>query len=129
MSTETIITSRRAVPVDIGTLKLYCEEMSISGKRVIAEASTVSGSDTVTNTSPRCDVITLKGRTFDEEKPLHAAALLDSLLRSSTLLTVQYRGLIFGSSRILSFTVSDSGRDFVEVTVTLSSAAVSETVG
>ena len=123
------MTSRRAVPVDIGTMKLYCEEMSISGKRVIAEASTVSGSDTVTNTSPRCDCITLKGRTFDEEKPLHSAALLDQLLRSSSLLTVQYRGLVFNNCRILSFAVSDSGRDFVDVTVVLSSGSVSETVG
>jgi len=126
MSTATYLNNRKAVPVYIGSMLIYCEDMSISEKRVIAEASTVSGGGAVTNTAPRCASITLKGRAFNEELPLHNAAQLDSMLRSSTTLTVQYRGLILGRCRILSFTVSDSGLNYVDITVTLSSDSISE---
>ena len=126
MSTSTFISNRRAVPVNIGTMQLYCESMVLSAKRAVSEASTVSGSGTVTNTSPRCADITLKGRAFNEEQPLHSAAVLDSLLRSSTALTVQYRGLIFNSCRILTYEVTDSGRDYADISVSLSSAGVTE---
>ena len=126
MSTSTYISNRKAVPVTIGTMQLYCEDMKLSAKRVIAETSTVSGSGTVTNTSPRCAVITFKGRAFSETSPLHNAALLDALLRSSNTQTVQYRGLVFSSCRVLAFEVTDSGRDYIDVSVTLSSTGITE---
>ena len=126
MSTSTLINNRRAVPMNIGSLRLYCEEMSLTGKRVIAETSTVSGSDVVTNTSPRCASVTIKGHIFDEEVPLSAGAALDSLLRSTQTLTVYYRGLIFGNCRVLSFNISDSGREYLDVTITLSTDLITE---
>jgi len=126
MSTSTFITNRKASPVTIGNMQLYCESMELSAKRVIAETSTVSGTGTVTNTAPRSAVITLKGRAFDETSPLKSAAQLDSLLRSSNTLTVQYRGLVFTSCRVLAFEVTDSGRDYIDVSVTLSSSGITE---
>jgi len=126
MSTSTYITSRRAVPVSIGTMQLYCEDMTIAAKRVNAETSTVSGSGTVTGSAPRCAVVNMKGRTFDESSPLHSAAQLDALLRSHSTLTVSYRGLVFDDCRILAYEVTDSGRDYVDLSVTLSSAGISE---
>ena len=126
MSTSTYITSRRAVPVSIGTMQLYCEGMTIAAKRIIAETSTVSGGGTLTGSAPRCAVINMKGRTFDESSPLHSAAQLDTLLRSSAALTVRYRGLVFEDCRILTYEVTDSGRDYVSLSVTLSSAGISE---
>ena len=62
-------------------MQLYCEDMMIAAKRVNAETSTVSGSGTVTGSAPRCAVVNMKGRTFNESSPLHSAAQLDALLR------------------------------------------------
>ena len=121
MSTATYLNQRKAVPVNIGDMLLYCEEFTAAAARTVSEQGTVSGSAAVTGTFPHSAKLTMKGRAFDEDEPLSHVLMLNDMLRSSTVLTVEYRGLFFANCRIVSYKAGDCGNDWLDVTVTLSS--------
>ena len=121
MSTSTYLTRRKAVPVNIGDMLLYCEEFTASAARTVSEKATVSGGAAVTNTFPHSAKLTLKGRAFDEDEPLRHIQMLNDMLRSSAVITVEYRGLFFGNCRISAYKADDCGSEWLDVSVTLSS--------
>jgi len=121
MSTETYLCRRKAVPVNIGDMQLYCEEFTAAAARALSEEGTVSGGAAVTGTFPHSTKLTMKGRVFDEDEPLRHVLTLNDMLRSASVLTVEYRGLFFGNCRIVSYKAGDSGSDWIDVSVTLSS--------
>ncbi len=124
MSTTTILNQRKAIPVNIGDMQLYCEEFSASASRTVSEAATVTGDAALTGTFPRSAKLTMKGRAFDEDAPLSFLLMLNDMLRSPQTLTVEYRGLFFGDCRVLSYSVGDSGENYTDISVTLSSADI-----
>ncbi|MBR4626855.1 MAG: hypothetical protein IKO47_04020 [Ruminococcus sp.] len=121
MSTSTFLEQRKAVPVYIGDMLLYCESFTAEAERTVAEKSTVDGDAALTNTFPRRAKLTLTGRVFNEEEPLMNVLMLNDMLRSASVLTVEYRGLYFGNCRILSYKAADTGKSFLDLSLTLSS--------
>ena len=121
MSTETYLSRPKAVPVNIGDMQLYCEEFTASAARALSEEGTVSGGAAVTGTFPRSAKLTLSGRVFDEDSPLRHVLMLNDMLRSASVLTVEYRGLFFGNCRIVSYKAGDCGSEWLDISITLSS--------
>ena len=119
MSSGTILNSRSADAVLIGSMTLYCESFSVSAARVLCETSTVGGEGTVTNTYSKNARITLKGRAFSEEAPMYHAIELDSLLREGSVFDTDYRGMTLKNCQVQSYTVSDTGRSELDVSVVL----------
>ena len=126
MSASTVISTRKAVPVAIGSVTLYCESFRAAAAMTVTEASAVSGGGIVTNSAPRCEKLTFTGRIADEEQPLGAVMELNNMLRAPEPFDVEYRGLVFPDCVIQSFTADDNGCDYIEVSVTLITPELTE---
>lgn len=124
MTTE--LTMRQAIPVHIGTMTLYCESFKTSAVRSFSEEASVTGNDVITSSCPRAAKITFSGRVCNPENPINFVRTASSLLRSSNKFNVAYRGLIFKSCSVQSFTADDRGEDFISVSITLVSADIPE---
>lgn len=119
MSTETILGSRSAEAVLIGNMTIYCESFSVSAVRVLCETSTAGGEGTVTNTYSQNARVTIKGRTFSEDVPMYHTMQLDGLLRAGTVFDTVYREMVLKNCRLQSYTVADSGRSDLDITLVL----------
>lgn len=117
MSTK--LTSREAVPVEIGELRLYCEEFKAAGVRSFSETASVSGVDVITNSCPKAMKITFSGRICDEESPLGFITYANNMMRSADELDISYRGVEFSGCRIQSFSAEDRGEAYISASITL----------
>ncbi|MBP3309214.1 MAG: hypothetical protein J6L05_00155 [Ruminococcus sp.] len=117
MSTK--LTSREALPVEIGSFRLYCEEFKASGVRSFSETASVSGDDIISNSCPKAAKVTFSGRICDEESPLGFIVYADNMMRSAAELDISYRGVEFSGCRIQSFSAEDRGEDYISASITL----------
>ena len=114
-----IISERKPVPVNIGSLTVYCDEFKVSGDTLIREQATVTGSTVLTNDCRFSTKITISGRYYDENFLLGIVIPTDSLSGSDTTYNIEYRGVIFGNCRVKSYTVEDKGLDYIYMTLVL----------
>lgn len=110
---------RKAVPVIIGDVQIYCDSFSVSDSRVLAERATASGDNAVTNQYVKLPRVILKGRTFDEDTPLGAVCSLNGLMGSAQTFNVFYRGITCRNCVVTAYTADDSGRDYIDFSLTL----------
>lgn len=127
MNETTTFTAREAFPVAIGSVTMYCEKFRASAARRFTEESTVIGGDVFTNESPRSMEMTFSGRICVENAPLLTLLNAYNTLRRSVRNDISYRGLVFRNCQMKSFTVEDSGLDYVELSVTAITADDVET--
>lgn len=118
MSTN-IINSRKPELVALGSFTLCCESFKAEASLAVADEVTVSGDEVITSAAPKYTRITLTGRVCDENSPLAAVITINNMLRSRTAMSVTYRGVVFSSCRLLSYKITDSGEDFLDITATL----------
>lgn len=113
-----IVTRREAVPVQIGPVTLYCESFRAAGSSVLYEQPTVSGGTVITNRYKRSSELTFTGRVYGTAAEI--IAVFDILTGGHPALSLTYRELSFTGCLLRSYTAEDSGGDFTDVTVTLS---------
>ena len=119
MNGDLIIEQRKAVPVFICGIQLFCDSFSVSDTKVIAERATVSGGNAVTNIHPKCSRVVLKGRTFNETTPIEPVCVLKGFMDNSQTFNFFYRGISCKKCRVAAFTVEDSGRNYLDFSLTL----------
>lgn len=115
------LSERKSFPVRIGDIVLYCEGYKASAMRTLAEASTVSGSNIITNSAPRAMKLTLRGRVIPLGNKMQFVCTAYNMLRSKVLFNIDCRGLSCTGCTLLSFTAEDTGRDFINAEMTLAS--------
>lgn len=122
MNSVTTITNRESIPVDIGSLTVWCESFKASAVRSFTEEPLVSGGETITNTCPRAMKLTFTGRVCSKGAPLDFVKMASDLIRSDQSYTVAYRGLVFSGCRVQSFNAEDKGEDFIYAVISLITA-------
>lgn len=125
MSSTAAFSERRAVPVVIGGVTLYCEGFRISAARVLNEESAADGSTAVTNSAYRSSRLTFRGRVCTEDAPEDFILGFNSLVHSAATFTIEYTGLVFSGCRMLGYTIEDKGGEWADISVTV---ATGETV-
>lgn len=115
------ISERKAFPVRIGDILMYCDGYKASAVRMLAEASTVSGNNIVTNGAPKAMRLTLRGRIIPSNKPMQFVCTAYNMLRSKVLFNIDCRGLSCTGCTLLSFSAEDTGKDYINAEITLAS--------
>ena len=110
-----VITRREPVPVQIGTVTLFCESFRAEGSAVVYEQASVSGETVVTNRYKRSSVLTFTGRVCGSAAEVIAA--LDGLAGSGSTIALSYRDLDFTGCTLRSYSAAEDG-DIVSLTVT-----------
>ena len=113
------LSERKAFPVRIGDILLYCDGYKASAATMLAEASTVSGSSIVTNSAPRAMKLTLRGRIIPTNKPMQFVCSAYNMLHSRAIFNIDCRGLSCTGCKILSFTAEDTGNDYISAETSL----------
>lgn len=122
MTEVTAINERKPVPVAIGGSTLFCEGFKASAVRSITEESTSDGGTVFTNNASRSTKLIFSGRVCTEGSPADFIYSFNALVNSSAGFNVEYMGLVFSGCRMLSYSFSDNGGDWADVTVTLITA-------
>jgi hypothetical protein len=112
------LTFREAEPVAIGSYTLYCERFSASAARDISETSTVTGNGIITGDGQRASRLTFSGRVCDENEPLSFLRYIGNMIRGSTSINIEYRGIVFSGCRLQKYEVEDNGDDSINASVT-----------
>jgi hypothetical protein len=118
MSGATAFSCRRAVPVSIGGIIVYCESFRATAARVLSEESTADGGTAVTNSAYRSTRLVFSGRVCTQGQPEDFILGFNGLVHSAADFTVEYMGLIYGGCRMLSYSFEDKGGEWAEVSVT-----------
>lgn len=116
---STIISSKAPYPVRIGTLLLYCEKFHAESSRAYSEKTTVSGNTFFSNTNKKALRITLEGRIYDKDVPMRSVLYANAMMKSDITFSFAYRDISFSGCLIQSFSVTDSGEDYIDVSITL----------
>lgn len=122
MTGITEISSRKAYPITIGSMIMYCENFRAAGNKQFSEKSTAIGNDVFTNTCCRALKFTLEGRIYNKDSPLSIISDSDSIMRTNKELIIEYRGLYFTSSFLQSYCMEDKGEDFIYASLTFITA-------
>lgn len=122
MNRVTAFSERRAEPVIIGGITLYCEDFRITAARVMNEESAVDGSTAVTNSAYRSSRITFRGRVCTQGAPEDFILSLNGLVHSAAAFTIEYTGLVFSGCRMLAYTIEDKGGEWADISVTVVTA-------
>ena len=127
MNSVAVISERESVPVNIGSMTLWCEGFKAAAVRSFSEESLVTGGGTITNSCPKAMKLTFSGRICEGSDDFVRQA--SDMLRSTESFSVVYKGLVFSGCRVQSFNSEDKGEGFVYAVITLiTSEAVGEEV-
>ncbi len=111
--------SYRPQEVDIGGYTLFCEKFRAERTRTLAEKTTVSGENAVTNSGRKSLRLTFTGRIASDEQPTGLLYEMDTLMASGTGFSVEYGDLVFSGCHLLSFSTEDGGEGVIQASVTL----------
>ncbi|MBR1591657.1 MAG: hypothetical protein IJ666_01420 [Ruminococcus sp.] len=118
MPEDVNITSRTAAPITVGDIDFYCESMKVSAVNLFYEQPTVSGGTVVSNEYTKASRLTFSGRICGDTR-FETMADLNNMMKSVSDFSVSYMGIIIGGCRLQSFTFSDNGLDYAEISLTL----------
>ena len=116
---------RKAFPVQINNLKLYCESMKLSAETAVFESSTVTGYPLMTNKDRKMLRLSFTGRVYNENTPMRLAGFAANYNNYEGI-DIIYRDLRFPRCIITGFSAEDSGEDYITLTV---NAATNSSVG
>ena len=90
------ISTREAVPVDVGMITLYCESFKASAVTALYEQPTVTGTTVLTNKCRKSTKLTLSGRVYDENSPLSTVTYINNITGNCTFIIINkfYQPLI-----------------------------------
>jgi hypothetical protein len=110
------LSEKKAFPVKIGAMTLYCEKMTLSADTAVTVNPTVTGSSVVTNKCKKVTRLSFTGRIYNKEKPMFYAGFANNL-NGNEGVEIIYRDLRFVRCIITGIKAVDGGEDFVELTV------------
>ena len=121
------ISTREAVPVDVGMITLYCESFKASTVTALYEQPTVTGTTVLTNKCRKSTKLTLSGRVYDENSPLSTVTYINNITGKSTM-HISYRGIRFDNCMVQSYSAEDRGDDVIYLTLTLTTNSDAENI-
>ncbi|MBO5572099.1 MAG: hypothetical protein J5926_05240 [Ruminococcus sp.] len=128
MSTVTEITSREAMPVTVGGCTVYCDSFRVSAVRAVNEETTVDGESVITSSGLRAARLVFSGRIYDETRPLRFLTDISSPMSGGQAYTITYRGIRFTGCILQKYELTDSCRDWTEVSLTLITYSEAEVI-
>lgn len=119
----TSINIKEPTPVKIANVTLYCEKMTLLAKSTLYHTPTVLGVSVKTNKCRQFTYLTFTGKVYEKERPLRIAMLLNNM-NSTENHKIKYKGVEFPYCMVTGLKVEDSGKDYIDITVTLATAAL-----
>lgn len=119
----TEISEKRAFPVKIGTVELYCEKMTMTAETILNVNPTINGTAVMTNKCRRLTKFSFTGRVYNKEKPMFLAGLANNLNGTENV-EIVYKDLRFGRCTITGYSAIDSGEDYIELTINAATSSI-----
>lgn len=119
----TEISEKRAFPVKIGTVELYCEKMTMSAKTILTVNPTIKGTAITTNKCRRLTEFSFTGRVYNKEKPMFLAGLANNLNGTENV-EIIYKDLRFARCTVTGYSAVDSGEDYIELTINAATSSI-----
>lgn len=119
----TEISEKRAFPVKIGTVELYCEKMTMSAKTILTVNPTIKGTAITTNKCRRLTEFSFTGRVYNKEKPMFLAGLANNLNGTENV-EIIYKDLRFARCTVTGYSAVDSGNDYIELTINAATSSI-----
>ena len=119
----TEISEKRAFPVKIGTVELYCEKMTMSAKTILTVNPTIKGTAITTNKCRRLTEFSFTGRVYNKEKPMFLAGLANNLNGTENV-EIIYKDLRFARCTVTGYSAVDSGDDYIELTINAATSSI-----
>jgi hypothetical protein len=118
----TSLSDRKAVPVVIRGITLYCENFKAVSVRNIVETSTSTGNMAITSNASRSTKLIFTGRICSEDAPADALFSFNAFVNLASPFNVTYMGLTFNNCYMSAYSFTDKGGDWIDVSVTLITA-------
>lgn len=122
--------SETSFRVELGNIIFYINSWQISGQRIIAEESALSGRELVTGTSERFRRISLEGIWVTDEEPEGFILGLDDYIKNETSFSLTLRQMHFSECRLIKYTANErAGEPCISIKLeitALSSPAMNE---
>lgn len=114
----TYVNLKEPVSVKIGSVTLYCEKMTLSAKTSVYHSTTVTGIPAKTNKCKQLTHLSLSGRVYDPERPMLLVMMMNNINGGENF-NIVYKGIEFTGCIVTGVEAVDSGKDYVEITVSL----------
>lgn len=128
MSADTELTCREALPVTVGVCTVYCDSFKATAVKAVSEETTVDGNSIITSSGLRAAKLTFSGRMYDTVQPLRFLAEISSPMSGSQTYTVTYRGMRFSDCIVQRYELTDTCKDWTEVSFTLMTYTPAEVI-
>lgn len=116
------ISTKQPFCVNISSVELYCEKMSMSAETAVAVTPTVYGSPVRTNKCRQLTRLSFTGRVYSKDTPMIMAGLMNNK-NGSEGIEIVYKNLRFVNCIITGFSAVDGGEDYIELTVSAATGA------
>lgn len=113
------LSTKKAFPVKIGPMTLYCEKMTLQTSTDVSVASTLTGYSHYTNKCRKITKLSFTGRVYNKEKPMLYAGLANNINGTDSFQII-YKNLRFIDCIITGVNAIDSGENFIELTIDVS---------
>lgn len=117
------ISQKKAFPVKIGAVELYCEKMTLSAETTVRIEPTLDGRPIAANKCRYMTQLSFTGRVYEKAAPLRMAGLANNL-NGVEKQEIKYRNLRYPNCIITGFKAIDSGEDFIELTVNAATGSI-----
>lgn len=112
--------SSKSFCVELGDVTLYVNSWRISSQRILAEQSSVTGVNLVTNSSERSMRIHMDGIWVTDEEPERLILRLDEFIHNNSEFVLKLRELVFEQCRLLKYTAAEKGSEpYIEISLEL----------
>lgn len=122
--------SETSFRVELGNIIFYIHSWQISGQRIIAEESALSGRELVTGSSERFRRISLEGIWVTDEEPEGFILGLDDYIKNETSFSLTLLQMHFSECRLIKYTANErAGEPCISIKLeitALSSPAMNE---
>ena len=96
--------------------------------RAVNEETTVDGESVITSSGLRAARLVFSGRIYDETRPLRFLTDISSPMSGGQAYTITYRGIRFTGCILQKYELTDSCRDWTEVSLTLITYSEAEVI-
>ncbi|MBR3970114.1 MAG: hypothetical protein IKJ87_03450 [Ruminococcus sp.] len=103
--------------VTIGTLKLYCESMTVSGETTLPVATSVMGNTVRMGKTRQPTRLSFTGRVYNADNPMALAGVADNMNGVENV-EIIYKNLRYIRCVVTGYKAVDSGNEYIELTVT-----------
>ncbi len=127
MSTSTSLTHNEALPLNIGSYTLYCDNVKVTMAKNIIDECSVTGSPLLGGVGYKGLRVTFTCKIYNDENPYSFLVYLCTRARSYMNYDITYNGIIFKTCYFQHYDFEDSGKNYATVRITfLSQESIAE---